>query len=255
MPIPPTTKDEYDALSKRLREALLTKVFRDWPEEVPAAKVREELPDGRVVLHTEEGMPVLAARVKSTAVPSPDADKTRRWLVVLNADEPEGKLPSWTKGHIPAGEPVIILSPRGCGETFGWTRKNPPNYVERSHVLLGRTVDTGRVWDVQATARWLHETPGEEVSVAVIGRGAAGVIAAYAAIWEGSITQAVLVDPPSTHKSGPIFLNVLRVLDVPDAVGLLAPRRVTLVNAKDAVFERTHAAYKAAGYEKRVERK
>ncbi len=254
-PVPPKTKDEYAAWSRRLRDGLLTKVFRDWPEEVAAAKVREKMPDGRVVLHTEEGMPLLVAQLKSTAVPSPDADKTRRWLVVLNPDEPEGKLPSWTKGHIPPGEPVIVLSPRGCGETFGWTKKNPPNYVERSHVLVGRTVDTGRVWDVQATARWLHETPGEEVNVAVIGRGAAGVIGAYAAIWEGSISQAVLVDPPATHKSGPIFLNVLRVLDVPDALGLLAPRHVTLVNAKDEVFDRSQAAYRAAGYAKRVERK
>jgi dienelactone hydrolase len=254
--IPPTTKDEYAAWAKRLREGLLTKVFRDWPEEVPAAKVRAEQPDGRMVLYTDESMPVLAARVKSAAAgDSPETDKTRRWLVVLNADEPEGKLPSWTKGHIPAGEPVIVLSPRGCGETFGWTRKNPPNYVERSHVLLGRTVDTGRVWDVQATARWLHETPGEEVNVAVIGRGAAGVIGAYAAIWEGSIGEVVLVDPPSTHKSGPVFLNVLRVLDVPDAIGLVAPRRVTLVNAKDAAFDRTQASYQAAGAEKRVARK
>jgi hypothetical protein len=252
---PAATKEEYSAWSKRLRDELLERVFRDWPEEISAAKVRDEYPDGRVVLFTDEGMPVMAARPRAMADPSLAADKKRRWLVVLNPDEPEGKLPDWTKGHIPPGEPVLILSPRGGGETFNWTRKNPPNYVERAHLLVGRTVDTGRVWDAQATARWLHETGGEEVTVAVIGRGPAGVIGAYAALWEQSITEVVLVDPPSTHRDGPIFLNVLRVLDIPDALGLLAPRPVTLVNAKDPSFDRALRTYKAAGYEERIRRK
>jgi dienelactone hydrolase len=253
----PATKDEYAAWSKRLREGLLTKVFRDWPEEVPAAQVREKRErDRRTILQTEDGVPVMVGGFHAFVADDPAAEEDKHlWLVVLGPDEPEGDVPDWAKQHIPSGTQIWVLSPRGCGQTFGWTRKNPPNYVERSHVLLGRTVDTGRVWDVQATARWLHETRGENVSVAVIGRGPAGVIGAYAALWEGSIARVVLVDPPSTHKSGPTFLNVLRVLDVPDAIGLLAPRRVTLVNAKDSAFDRTQAAYKAAGAGKRVERK
>ena len=148
-----------------------------------------------------------------------------------------------------------MLSPRGCGKFSAWTRKNPPNYVERAHALLGRTVDVGRVWDVQATARWLHEAEGNELSVRVIGKGQSGVIAAYAALFETCIAEVTLVDPPSTHRDGPHFLGVMKVLDVPDAIGLLAPRRVTLVNAKDAAFGRSEQAYKAAGYEGRIERK
>jgi dienelactone hydrolase len=257
-PKPPTSKQEYADWSKRLREELLERVFHDWPEEISAAKVREAYPDGRVVLMTDETVPVMAARMQAMAkgaTRSASADKNRRWLVVLNADEPEGKLPGWTKGQIPAGEPVVVLSPRGCGETFAYTRKNPPNYVERSHLLLGRTVDTGRVWDVQATARWLHETGGENVAISVIGRGPAGVIGTYAALWEPAIGEIVLVDPPSTHQGGPIFLNVLRVLDIPDALALLAPRTVRLINAKDAAFDRTVQSFKAAGYGQRIERK
>jgi len=41
--------------------------------------------------------------------------------------------------------------------------------------------------------------------------------------------------------------SVLRVLDVPDALGLLAPRPLTLVGASDAGFERTAAIFQAAG--------
>ena len=251
-PTTPKNKEEYHTWSKRLSGELLDRVFRDWPDQILAAEVREELPDGRVILRTDTEISVLAARLQEGAV----QEKPKRlWLVVLNADEPEGKLPAWTKGVIPDGQPVTVLSPRGCGEFSAWTRKNPPNYVERAHALLGRTVDAGRVWDVQATARWLHEAEGNELSVGVVGKGQAGVLGAYAALFEVCIAETILVDPPSTHRDGPHFLGVMKVLDVPDAIGLLAPRHVTLVNAKDVAFGRSEQAYKAAGYEGRIERK
>src|SRR5712691_357732 len=216
-PNPPNTKAEYATWSKSLRDGLAEKVFRDWPDQVVAAEVREERPDGRVVLSTEEDVRVVAARLPTQRAVERSADKPERiWLVVLNADEPEGKLPDWTKGVLPEGQSTVILSPRGCGESFAWTRKNPPNYVERAHALLGRTVDTGRVWDVQSVARWLHEADGNELTIGVIGKGTAGVLVAYAAKIETSIAEVTLVDPPTSHHDGPCILNVLKVLDVPD---------------------------------------
>ena len=47
----------------------------------------------------------------------------------------------------------------------------------------------------------------------------------------------------------------MKVLDIPDAIGLLAPRHVTLINAKDAAFDRSVKSYEAAGYGERIERK
>src|SRR5262249_41927959 len=136
------------------------------------------------------------------------------------------------------------LFPRGVlnGE---WSRKSPPNYVERSHALLGRTVDEGRVWDIIATVKYLRQQG--KAPTKVIGVREAGVLAAYAALLEPSIPEVVLVDPPASHRGGPIFLNVQRVLDVPEALGLLAPRPLTLVNAKDKAFDRTAEIYKRSG--------
>src|SRR5262249_25098049 len=123
-----------------------------------------------------------------------------------------------------------ILSPRGTMETE-WTRKSPPNYVERAHVLLGRTVDQGRVRDIIATTKHLKKE--YKAPVRVIGLGQDGILAAYAALLEPSIEEVILIDPPASHKDGPYFLNVLRVLDIPDALGMLAPRKLTLISAKD----------------------
>jgi hypothetical protein len=64
----------------------------------------------------------------------------------------------------------------------------------------------------------------------------------------------VCVEPPASHRDGPIFLNVLRVLDVPEALGLLAPRRLTLVGAQDRAFDRTAAIFEAAGGPDRLRR-
>ena len=61
---------------------------------------------------------------------------------------------------------------------------------------------------------------------------------------------ALLFSLARWHRGGPHFLNVLRVCDIPEALGLLAPDvKLTLVgkNAKDKAFDRTAALYKAAG--------
>jgi len=141
-----------------------------------------------------------------------------------------------------------MCMPRGIGPTR-WTRKNPPNYVERSHVLLGRTVDTGRVWDVAATARYLKTKHESKVPVFVAGEGPPGILAAYAALWESEIDGVMLKTPPQTHMAddAPQLLNVLRVCDIPDVLGMLAPRPLTLCSVDEKPLKRIGTAYAAAG--------
>ena len=215
--------------------------------------MRDTRSNGQFVLGTEDEILVLATRheVAQQAKRSPE-HRERIWLVILNPDEPEGKLPAWTSSTALAGQSTVTISPRGCGESLAWTRKNPPNYVERAHALIGRTVDAGRVYDIQAVARWLHEAEGNELTIGVAGRGQAGILGAYAALFESSISEVMLLDPPASHVEGPTLLNVLRVLDIPDTLGLLAPRHVTIFNADEKTFARTAQAFKAAGYESRL---
>ena len=228
---------EFAAWKAGLMKELRERPFRALPERIPAARA-----DGRT-LRTEANLQVML----SDNVPNVEAKKGFQLLVVLNPEDEEkgDAVPEWAKPY--AGDnPVRLLSPRGGG-AFAWTRKNPPNYVERAHALLGRTVDEGRVWDVAAAARYLSEQDKGGGNWRVIGRGQAGVIAAYAALFEPSIKEVIAVDPPASHRDGPYFLGVLRVLDAPDALGMLAPRPLTLVGAGDAAFDRTEQIYKAAG--------
>jgi cephalosporin-C deacetylase-like acetyl esterase len=256
-PTSPKTKDEFAIWSESLRSELLERVFNEWPDQVPAAEVRQKDDEsGVMMLQTEDEIVVIAKRTKSaTKVERTPEHPERIWLVILNPDEHEGQLPEWAESVIPNGQATVIVSPRGSGEATRWTVKNPPNYVARAHALLGRTVDAGRVWDVQAVARMLHEVDGNELTIGVVGRGEAGILGAYAALFETSISEVIAVDPPVSHRSGPTLLNVLKILDVPDALGLLAPRHLTLVNAKDPAFSRTTKLYEAGGFLDRVKNK
>ena len=56
------------------------------------------------------------------------------------------------------------------------------------------------------------------------------MLAAYAALWEEDIAGVMLNAPPLSHMDpgAPQFLNVLRVCDVPDVLGMIAPRELTV---------------------------
>jgi hypothetical protein len=56
-----------------------------------------------------------------------------------------------------------------------------------------------------------------------------------------------VVDPPVSHREGPIFLNVLRVLDIPEALALLAPRPLTIFTGQSAAFSTTESLYRLNG--------
>jgi cephalosporin-C deacetylase-like acetyl esterase len=150
------------------------------------------------------------------------------------------------------GSDQHVIFPRGCG--LPWTSKSPPNYVERAHALLGRTVDEGRVIDIVSAIRFLNGNDND-TRWAIRGQGQAGVLAAYAALLETSISEVEIVEPTVSHRDGPIFLNILRVVDIPEALGSLAPRKLTLVNARDKAFDRTAEIYKLAGAQDKFLRK
>ena len=68
--------------------------------------------------------------------------------------------------------------------------------------------------------------------------------------------EVTVIEPPASHvePNAPQFLSVLRVLDVPEALGLLAPRRLTLQSAPAGLADRVAAVYATAGASARLER-
>jgi cyanophycinase len=240
----PAAKD-FASWKEGLMKQLRQRSFRTFPDRIPAPKgaiafADEALKGGAIVA----GEANLSLKINPPVVRAA-SPRESGLLVLLNEDEDESKgLPAWVR-ELAGKREVQLLSTRGMG-AGKWTQGSPPNYVARSHALLGRTIDQGRVWDAIAVVRWLQATRGRP-GWAIAGRGQAGILAAYAALFEPSITDVTVVDPPRSHLEGPYFLGVLRVLDIPEALGLLAPRPLTLIGASEGDFQRTVRIYKLAG--------
>ena len=235
----------FDAWKAGLANELRRVAFRPFPERIPPARVLHRPSREVIRLATE---PEIEVELHAPPQPKPPPQAKRVLLVVVSAKASDPAAIAWLDRVRQPDDAVYLCYPRGIGPTR-WTRKNPPNYVERSHVLLGRTVDAGRVWDVIAAGRYLNEEYQGKTPIHVAGEGGAGVLAAYAAVWEPEIAGAVLVRPPPSHMApeAPQFLNVLRVCDIPDALGMIAPRPLTLYAAAGECWERTAVAYGAAG--------
>ncbi len=242
--VEPPARGEFDAWKETLQKELRRVTFRCFPERIPPAKLIEQVADDRARLESESGIEV---GLETVLAFKPTINTKRILLVVRNPASETPVTPFMHRVH-DVGDQMYVCEPRGVGRTR-WTRKDPPNYVERCHVLLGRTVDTGRVWDVIAAARYLHAKYDGKVPVYTTGEGAAGVLAAYAALWEPEIAGVMLDKPPLTHMAddAPPLLNVLRVCDVPEVLGMLAPRPLTVYGTSRKELDKVAAIYASAG--------
>ncbi len=258
--LPPPAADAkawWAAKGKELKQALLDKTFRGWPEKAPPLAVKAA---GDV---THDGL-----RLRAFDFTSETGVDLRLWLltaakgqkpslVVLSAVDESGWA-EWARDLGPAFKDVLLLSqsppfdaekfrqnrraleynnwafatvaPRGVGPTR-WAEAGTPedNHVRRRFALLGQTLDGQRVWDVRRALAALRDVPDVKgVPLHLLGKGDMAGIALYAGVFEPDVARLDLWDLPPSHRQGPTLLNVRRVLDTPQALALLFPRDVRL---------------------------
>ena len=256
--VEPPNAGTFAAWKQELVTKLRRLTFHHFPERIPPAILLPghsgELDDSKAGadtlphrtevtrLSTEPGITIWLRAVRT---PSPRPD---RIMVLVTGSDVNEALPGWVEGFVKERDAVYVCEPRGIGASQ-WTRKNPPNYVERSHYLLGRTADSGRIWDIAASVRYLRAFHHEESPVYLAGDNASAVLAAYAALLEPDVAGLILHQPPATHMedSAPALLNVLRVCDIPDALGMLAPRPLILAGDQMDWALKVATIYRAAG--------
>ena len=94
----------------------------------------------------------------------------------------------------------------------------------RRFMLLGQTLDTMRVWDLRRAIQTLRGLEAwRNAALHVEASGTSAGLALYASLFE-PVESLQLNQLASSHREGPIFLNVLRYLDVPQAVAMAAER-------------------------------
>jgi hypothetical protein len=264
--VPEVARQWWAGQSQEWLKALRERVFHGWPDNPPALNPRQAAD----VVHnglrlrafdftSEDEIELRLWLLTAANVGKPS-------LVVLTAaDEPAWD--EWVRDLGPAFEKALLLeakprldeakfaqnrrtleyyqwgfalvAPRGVGPTR-WAdteiidKQAVPKQVRRRFALVGQTLDGQRVWDVRRALAVLGGMPDVKgATLRLQGKGDMAGVALYAALFEPDVARLDLWNLPTSHRQGPTFLNVRRILDTPHAVALALPRVIHLHVADD----------------------
>jgi hypothetical protein len=120
---------------------------------------------------------------------------------------------------------LAYFAPRGFGLNPWTGDARKQTQIRRRYMLLGETLEGMRVWDIrrgiQALRAW---EPWRKTPLVLQAEGDLACDALYAALFEPGVAGLELWQLPASHMAGPDYLNVLRVLDIPQAVAMAADR-------------------------------
>jgi dienelactone hydrolase len=116
---------------------------------------------------------------------------------------------------------MAFVAPRGIGLT-GWTTAPTKRIqIRRRFMLLGQTLDSMRVWDIRRAiqaVRSIKETRTARLELQSRGQMAVNVLCA--SLFEPGVASLELLGLPGSPRDGPDYLNVLRILDLPQVLAL-----------------------------------
>jgi len=167
----------------------------------------------------------------------PDEQEWRQWLAAMRigfADELKDEtLPDPNEddfNHIQEtlkdnNSVLAYAAPRGIGLTAWNPDERKQTQIRRRFMLLGQTLDGMQVWDIRRAIQALHQVELlNDVPVALKGQRLMAGIVLYASLFEPDIDGLDLWHLPGSHNDGPVFLNVLRYMDIPQATAMAAER-------------------------------
>lgn len=151
-------------------------------------------------------------------------------------------------------EAIVLVAPRGIGPTAWTSQTKQSTNIRRRFMLLGQTLDGMRVWDVRRAihaVREIDDFAGVPITLKAANEMAG--IALYAALFEPDIDHVELNGLSQSHRTGPDFLNVLRILDIPQTVAMVAENTpVEVLQNDDAGWEYSKAVAKNLGWDDRI---
>jgi len=223
-PETPVTLTAWRALRDGWMKDLRAKCFAGWPDESsPPVVVRlsSEESEGVVCdvyeIHSQPFVSPRICVVRKATVKKP------REIVLRIVDGPlsAGADARKTMDRFgPAGEAAqAVFAPRDAGPA------SEEAQLRRRYMLVGQTLDGMRVWDIRRAVQALRAMGGfEDVPIRLEAEGTIGVNALYASLFEPGISGLDLHRMPSSHAEGPDYLNVLKILDIPQAAAMAASR-------------------------------
>jgi hypothetical protein len=129
---------------------------------------------------------------------------------------------------------MAYVCPRGIGvQSLAKLTDRKQTHLRRRLLLLGESLESGQVWDIVQAAAALRSLPGmAKVPLWLQGERVMAANAIYASLFIPAVARLDLA-PPASHRDGPIYLNVLRHLDLPQAAALAAEHSTLVFHTKD----------------------
>ncbi len=213
----PNTPREWTTVKAEWRRELSRQCFPKWPASTTAAPPRPLETERReagerttFVFTSEEPFELTFQRDR---VP-----QSRCRVLTIHLTDSAAER-SWNAS--PEGD-AITFAPRGYAEN-GWSgNEKQQTHIRRRFALLGQSLDAGRLWDVCQLIRSVRQLPEyQECQIELQAEGELAGLALYVPVMgDVSIARLRLEDLPASHHQGPEFLNVLRILDIPQTLAL-----------------------------------
>jgi len=172
-----------------------------------------------------------------------------------DAEEPNSSQPEFSSavdafGSFNSGDVLTndmayaVFFPRGTGPMSWSGGPAHETQLRRRFMLVGQTLDGMRVWDICRAVETLHAIkPIGNSPLTLEAKGDMGVNALYASLFVSGINDLRLIHIPVSHMpkpddgslayargsvdmpmDGPDYLNVLKILDIPEAAAMAADR-------------------------------
>lgn len=246
----PQDSAEWHQMTEKWKNLLLKKTFRAWPEKVDSnVKVETSHRDGltlkTISFESQKHVPL------KLFIVLPDHSKTvsEVTLNVLNQAEWEqfqstlAPLFSTKEGANQSPEKasslykemqqrvqqeqtaLVYFTPRGVG--LDQWNQDPRKQVQirRRFYLLGQSLEGMQIWDIRQAIQQLEAQPEfKKANLTLKASGEAAALSLYASLFEQGISQLELSGMPASHQQGPALLNILRFLDLPQALSMVASR-------------------------------
>ncbi|HVX61933.1 MAG TPA: CocE/NonD family hydrolase [Pirellulales bacterium] len=246
-PQTPESKQTWSRQRDAWRQALQEKCLAGWPQSPAPLHLSEAFSEQReglrLTVYDFESQPHVRLRLYVWN----NVNLKRPSQVSLAVGDP-ASLPGWSKlrrnfGELLAAdglpEPVAgqeetplaadaiqaLFLPRGLGAT-AWD-ESPRKQIQnrRRFMLLGQTLAGMQAWDVRRALeamRLIEVARGAPLQVSA--RGDLAAVTLYGALFGPSPEKLTLSELPVSHSSGPDLLNVMRFLDLPQVVAMVAER-------------------------------
>ncbi|MES1213057.1 MAG: hypothetical protein ABUL64_00585, partial [Singulisphaera sp.] len=232
-PMAPRDLPSWQALRQEWLTRLRAESFSAWPQDSGPLDAQETSDNsGAVATKTIDFTSEPGLRLRITVASGESASATAPVVLHVIGDDRQTYV-GRSAQEVPSGEIWASFAPRGCDRNWSEENENVRTNFPRRFVLVGTTLDEGRVWDIRCAVTALRASLSQERRIVLAARGQAAGLALYAALFTPEVSELLLDDLPASHRAGPTFINVLRVLDIPQALALALPIPVS-VHTRDA---------------------